>query len=231
VGEFGLPSRSQADRLKRSLQDESRPGPLWIRQSTMAERKSNRAIFLDRDGTLLVEVGYLNHPSLVVPYHFTYQALRMARESGYVLIVVTNQSGISRGYLTEADLEEIHRRMQEALGRGGAGLDAIYYCPHHHLGTIPKYRKRCACRKPGTLLGEQAVERFKIDLGQSFMIGDKNTDLQFGSSLGVAPCLVRTGFGAFEEWRIGTQGLHGIPVFDNLLDAVTAITLKRWVAQ
>ncbi|MGD8627660.1 MAG: HAD family hydrolase [bacterium] len=186
--------------------------------------KGRKALFLDRDGTLLVEAGYLNHPSLVTPYRFTVEALNLARQAGFLLILVTNQSGIARGYLSEAELGAIHQRMQSLLSEGGAELDAIYYCPHHEDGTVKEYAVDCGCRKPGTLLGRMAAERFGIDLGASFMIGDKDTDLEFGRALGVAPCLVRTGFGSFEESSRGPAGLKGARVFDDLLDAVRWIT-------
>jgi len=187
---------------------------------TRSDSRGRKALFLDRDGTLLVEVGYLNHPSQVMPYHFVIQALKLARQAGFLLILVTNQSGIARGYLSEAEMNEIHGRMQALLGEGGAGLDAIYHCPHHKEGTVEEYAVDCACRKPGTLLGHLAAERFGIDLEASFMIGDKETDLAFGRALGVTPCLVRTGFGRFEENSLGSAGLEGARVFDNLLNAV-----------
>ena len=186
-----------------------------------------KAIFLDRDGTLLVEVGYLNHPSQVMPYHFAARALRQARQAGFLLILITNQSGIARGYLSEAELEGVHERMEALLDEGGARLDAIYYCPHHKDGTVGEYAAGCGCRKPGTLLGQQAAERFGIDLEASFMIGDKETDLAFGRALGVEPCLVRTGFGSFEESSLGPAGLEGARVFDDMLDAVRWITERR----
>ncbi len=191
------------------------------------EAERNKAIFLDRDGTLLVDIGYLNHPAQVVPYHFTLDALAMAREGGFLLVLVTNQSGIARGYLSEPDLDAIHNRMQSLFREAGVEMDGIYYCPHHAEGTVPGYRKECACRKPGTLLGEQSARRFGIDLGTSFMIGDKETDLAFGRALGVTPCLVRTGFGSFEEKRLGPAGLKGARVFDNLLDTVMWIRERR----
>jgi len=194
---------------------------------TRSDSRGRKALFLDRDGTLLVEVGYLNHPSQVMPYHFVIQALKLARQAGFLLILVTNQSGIARGYLSEAEMNEIHGRMQALLGEGGAGLDAIYHCPHHKEGTVEEYAVDCACRKPGTLLGQQAAERFGIDLEASFMIGDKETDLAFGRALGVTPCLVRTGFGRFEENSLGSAGLEGARVFDNLLNAVRWIIERR----
>jgi D-glycero-D-manno-heptose 1,7-bisphosphate phosphatase len=186
----------------------------------------SKAIFFDRDGTLLVEVGYLTHPSLVIPYRFTVEALSLAKRRGFLMIAVTNQSGIARGYLTQSDLRAIHEKMQSVFRAQDVSLDAIYYCPHHPDGTVKDYRVKCSCRKPGIELGQRAVCRFGIDLERSFVIGDKETDLLFGRSLGATSCLVRTGFGTFEEERIGQNGLEGIQIFENVLGAVKWITKK-----
>ena len=179
-----------------------------------------RAIFFDRDGTLLVEMGYIVHPSVARPYRFTAQALSEARRRGFLLIAVTNQSGVARGYMRESELAAIHNGMQDLLGRSGAALDAIYYCPHHPLGRVPAYRRTCDCRKPGTALGVAAAERFDIDLPRSFMIGDKETDVQFGTNLGVTPCLVRTGYGSYEEQAVKAECGESARVFDHVLGAV-----------
>jgi D-glycero-D-manno-heptose 1,7-bisphosphate phosphatase len=184
----------------------------------------NKAIFLDRDGTILVEVGYLNHPSQVVPYAFAPEALRRARESGFLLIVVTNQSGVARGYIRESDLVAIHGRMHSLLAESDARLDAVYYCPHHPHGTVVDYSKRCDCRKPGIALGIEAARKFDIDLTKSYMIGDKHADVLFGENLGVYPCLVRTGYGSRDEDLVTSSGR--ISVFDNVLEAVDWITRK-----
>jgi D-glycero-D-manno-heptose 1,7-bisphosphate phosphatase len=179
-----------------------------------------KAIFFDRDGTLLVEMGYIVHPSVVVPYRVAARALKEAKLRGFVLIAVTNQSGVARGFLRESDLAAIHERMQGLLGRSGAALDAIYYCPHHVRARFPAYRRACDCRKPGTALGMAAAKRFDIDLAKSFVIGDKLTDLQFGTNLGVTPCLVRTGYGSYEEQVAKAEFGDSARVFDHVLGAV-----------
>lgn len=171
-----------------------------------------------------MEIGYLNHWSLVAPYESTLAALEAAKENGFLLIAVTNQSGIARGHLNESDLADIHRRMQEIFGGAGVALDGVYYCPHHPRGAVAAYRKKCDCRKPGTALGLEAAERFDIDLERSYMIGDKGTDVLFGRNLGVASCLVRTGYGSYEEASVREMGAAAVPVFDHVLDAVTWIT-------
>lgn len=180
----------------------------------------NKAIIFDRDGTLLVECGYLTHPTQVALYSASLGAVRLARQAGFMTAVATNQSGVARGWLAEDDLEAIHRRMRALLAEGGASLDGIYYCPHHPQGTVPEYRKACSCRKPGIGLGKLAAERLDLDLVRSFVIGDKLTDVAFGRALGAKPCLVRTGFGSLEEARLSDAGLGRVPVVDNVADAV-----------
>jgi D-glycero-D-manno-heptose 1,7-bisphosphate phosphatase len=183
----------------------------------------SKAIFFDRDGTLLVETGYLSHPSLVKPYHFAAEALKLSREAGFLNVVVTNQSGIARGYLHEPDLETIHERMRSLLAQEGAGVDAIYYCPHHPAGAVPEYSITCDCRKPGTGLGLRAINQFGIDPALSYAVGDKVTDFLFGRNLGARPCLVRTGYGDAESERLVQLGLEKADIFDNVLEAARYI--------
>lgn len=183
-----------------------------------------KAIFFDRDGTLLVEFGYLTHPSQVAPYARSREALRLAKQHGFLLVVVTNQSGIARGYLTEGHLEEIHRRMADVLA-DGAPLDAVYHCPHHPQGTVAAFSRRCYCRKPGAEMGITAARDLGIDLSRSFVVGDKLTDVGFGRALGASTCLVRTGFGAREEAAASPDQLAGVHLAGDVLDAV------RWAIE
>ena len=186
-----------------------------------------KAIFFDRDGTLLVETGYLAHPSLVRPYAFAGEALKLARGAGFFLVVVSNQSGIARGYLRESDLAAIHERMESLLALEGAGVDEIYYCPHHPMGTVADYCKRCECRKPAAGMGLKAVEQHGIDPAQSFVIGDKVTDYLFGRNLGARSLLVRTGYGDTESRRLIESGMDGNDIFDNVLEATEYIIGKE----
>lgn len=186
-----------------------------------------KAIFFDRDGTLLVETGYLAHISMVKPYHFAADALKLTAEAGFLNIVVTNQSGIARGYLHEEDLQGIHERMRTLLAREGASVDAVYYCPHHVRGSVPEYSVSCNCRKPGTGLGLRAIKQFGIDPALSYVIGDKVTDFLFGRNLGARPCLVRTGYGDGESARLVQLGLEKADIFDNVLEAVKYILARE----
>jgi len=181
--------------------------------------EARKAVFFDRDGTLLVEVGYLNHPSLVIPYKFTVEALKIAREGGFLLIVVTNQSGVARGYITEEELGAINGKMKDILREAGVPLDAVYYCPHHRAGKVAAYKRQCDCRKPGPGMGLEAARQFGIDLSRSYMIGDKETDVLFGRNLGVTPCLVRTGYGCYEERAMKETSPGDFHVFEDVLAA------------
>lgn len=179
-----------------------------------------KAIFFDRDGTLLVEAGYINHPSLVAPYRFSLEAVAHAKRSGFLAVVVTNQSGVARGWLSEQELGAVHKRMVDAFAAGGAAIDAVFYCPHHPQGTVPAYRVACACRKPGALLGVRAAEQFAIDLARSYVIGDKLSDIGFADAVGARSCLVRTGFGRSGEARLAPTGRRDVHVAENALEAV-----------
>jgi D-glycero-D-manno-heptose 1,7-bisphosphate phosphatase len=179
-----------------------------------------KAIFFDRDGTLLVESGYVSHPTQIAPYAWSAEALRIARRHGFLLIVVTNQSGVGRGWLSEQDLALVHARMRRLFAAQGIEFDGVYYCPHHPQATIAAYRRICTCRKPGIALGEVAVQRFAIDVGRSFAIGDKATDIRFGKALGLGACLVRTGFGYLEEEEVRTGGMGDVHVAADVLEGV-----------
>lgn len=156
------------------------------------------AIFLDRDGTLNEAVGYVNHESRFRLFPWSVEAVRLIREEGFLAVVVTNQSGIDRGFYTEAFLKSIHGTFEEMLDRAGTALDGIYYCPH-------KPGDGCGCRKPQTGMLRRASEDLDIDLARSWIVGDTITDLEAGWALGTRGALVRTGFGegtlAFESER------------------------------
>ena len=130
-----------------------------------------RVVFLDRDGTLNEEVHYLHRTSDLKLLPGVPEALRMLKEAGYCLVVVTNQAGVARGYYGEEDVKNLHVYMNRILEAQGASIDAFYYCPHHpEHGTGP-YKKECSCRKPGTGMFEMAGQRFAVDKSRSFMIG------------------------------------------------------------
>ena len=153
------------------------------------------AAFLDRDGTLIEEVNYLHRPEQVRVLPGVAATLRRLRGEGVALIVVTNQSGVARGYFTEAEFHAVHRHLEGELG---LAFDGVYACFHHPHGEVPAYAGPCACRKPTPGMLHDAAAAHGLDLGASAIFGDKVSDVATGTSLGVAGWLVRTGHGANE---------------------------------
>ena len=158
-------------------------------------RGTKPAVFLDRDGTVNIEKEYLYRAD---QFEFTpgaVEAINLLNQSGYLVVVVTNQSGVARGYYGEADVERLHSHIDQLLQSHGGRVDAWYYCPHHASGK-PPYNRECHCRKPlpGMLL--QAAADHGIDLSRSWMVGDKLVDIEAGLAAGCKPVLVMTGYGA-----------------------------------
>ena len=151
---------------------------------------SNKAIFLDCDGTLIEDPGYINSPDQVKLLEGVTEALVELRAMGYKLIVVSNQSGVARGIVTEQVLGEIHNRLRQQLAEKGAHLDEIYYCPYHPEGVVRKYRKESDWRKPNPGMLLAAADELKIDLSQSWCIGDSNRDIEAGLRAGCKTILV-----------------------------------------
>src|SRR5690349_11466455 len=131
------------------------------------------AVFMDRDGTMTVEGGYINHPGRLQLITGTADAVRMCNENGLLAVVTTNQAGVARGYFTEDLIHVVHDRLRELLGKKGARLDGVYYCPHHPREGGEGYRVDCNCRKPKPGMIEQACRELPVDLSRSYMIGDK----------------------------------------------------------
>jgi D-glycero-D-manno-heptose 1,7-bisphosphate phosphatase len=145
---------------------------------------NKNAIFLDRDGVIVEDTGYISSPEELILIPDVIPVLKKLQHS-FRLIVVTNQSGVARGYFTEEDLFAINERVIQMLADYGIGLDAIYYCPHHPKVGKDEYRIECECRKPKPGLLRQATEEFNIELEKSFLIGDQETDIQAGRALGI----------------------------------------------
>ena len=184
---------------------------------------SQSAIFIDRDGTINDDIGYVSAPDELVIYPFAAEAVRLINESNLKAIVITNQSGIARGLYTESTLDQIHDRMREELARGGARIDAIYYCPHHPRIGDDRYRKMCDCRKPGTGMLRQAARDHGIDLALSYVIGDKASDINLATCAGARGVLVMTGYGretlaAQDRWPCAPA-----IIAEDLLDGVKRI--------
>jgi D-glycero-D-manno-heptose 1,7-bisphosphate phosphatase len=149
-----------------------------------------RAVFLDRDGTIIEDPGYLDSCDKVKFLPGVSEAIARLNESGFKVIVITNQSGVARGYFTEETLKEINEHICRSLAEQGASIDMVYYCPHHIEGIIERYKKECHCRKPNPGMIEEATRNFGIDLGKSFVIGDKILDVETGRRTGCRTILL-----------------------------------------
>ena len=186
---------------------------------TLRPASPRAAVFLDRDGTLIEDIGYLRHVRDLALFPWTVDAVRALNQSGLPVVVITNQSGVGRGILTEAVVEELHRHLSAVLEAGGARIDAYYYCPHHPDATVAAYKKRCDCRKPGRGMIDRASADLGLDPARSFVVGDKWLDVGAARAAGARGLLVRTGYGATEE-EAPPADLKADMVADNLIEAV-----------
>jgi D,D-heptose 1,7-bisphosphate phosphatase len=152
---------------------------------------ANKAVFLDRDNTLIEDPGYISHPDQVKLLEGVPEALSELKRMGYKLIIVSNQSAVARGIITEKVLVQIHERLEELLALQGAALDKIYYCPDHPEGAIPRYRKENPWRKPAPGMLLAAAEEFDIDLTDSWLVGDSSRDIDAGKSAGCRTILIQ----------------------------------------
>jgi len=177
------------------------------------------AVFLDRDGTIIEERGYLDRLDLLELYPFTADAIRLLNRAGYATVVVTNQGGIGRGIIDEPFLRHVHDTIDAQLAGGRARIDRYYFCPHHPDAVVPHLRHKCTCRKPACGMIEQACRELSLDPKRSVMIGDRRLDIIAGASAGARTVLVRTGHGAHEAAM--PQG-HARPdaILNNLMEAV-----------
>jgi D-glycero-D-manno-heptose 1,7-bisphosphate phosphatase len=169
---------------------------------------AHKAVFLDRDGTLNEEVGYVNHLDRFILLPRVGEAIRLLNEHGFKAVVITNQSGVARGYFPESLIRVVHQRMEDLLSKEGAHLDGIYYCPHHPDVGVAPYRQKCHCRKPDTGLVETAVKELDVDCLKSYVVGDRGADLEFAHRIGAKGILVLTGYGKGEweyyrdQWKV-----------------------------
>jgi len=171
------------------------------------------AVFLDRDGTIADEVGYLNHLSRFRMFPFAAAAVRRLNEAGLPVVVITNQSGVGRGYFPESLVHEVHTQMTQQLAADGARVDAVYYCPHTSADN-------CSCRKPKTGMLERAAREHAIDLKRSFVVGDRHGDIELARNVEARSILVRTGYGEGElAWRAAKWTSQPDFVARDLVDA------------
>jgi len=182
------------------------------------------AVFLDRDGTLIEEVNFLLNEEQIKILPETIEALRLLREAGFLLIVVSNQSGVARGFLSEERVEELNRVVFSQMRMLGCVPDAFFSCPSHPLAVDQKYRRNLHCRKPETGMAEQAALKFEIDFTHSYAVGDKLADVGLGQNLGGKGALVLTGHGQQEYDSLSDESEYQ-PDFiaDHVLSAA------RWI--
>lgn len=181
-----------------------------------------KAVFLDRDGTLNVDVGYLHRLEDLELYPWTGDALRLLKRAGYLLVVVTNQSGIAHGLIAPEFVPACHEEMRRRLAPAGADLDALYFCNHHPRGSIAELAVDCRCRKPLPGMVDDAVRDLQVDPSQSWVVGDKWLDVNLGHAVGARSILVRTGWGVEQE-RLRPEGQRVDAICDNLIHAVSVI--------
>jgi D-glycero-D-manno-heptose 1,7-bisphosphate phosphatase len=188
---------------------------------------SRRAIFMDRDGTICEEMGYVNHLSRSRLLPRSLEAIRLANESGWLVVVATNQSGVARGLFAEELVQAVHRQLRERAEAAGVRIDALYFCPHHPREGAPPWRTDCDCRKPKPGLLERAAREHDIDLSQSWMVGDGFPDIEAGHAAGARVVQVLTGYGRglveHHQHEFRSRPEH---TAEDLLDAVRFIVAR-----
>ena len=156
------------------------------------------AVFLDRDGTVCEEMGYINHIDRLRLYPWSVAAIARLNRAAVAVVVVTNQGGAAMGYFPEILIQQVHDRLRLELAQGGAKLDAIYYCPHHPHAVHPEYRAPCDCRKPAPGMLRRAERELSLDLKSSYIVGDRYRDLETGFAVEARGVMVLSGYGKGE---------------------------------
>lgn len=187
------------------------------------KKKNNRAVFLDRDGTINEEVGYLNSLEQLRIFPAAFDAVRMINEAGMKVVVVTNQSGIARGFFDEDFVNTVHARINVIFQEKSAFIDRFYYCPHHSTEGVGKYRVSCDCRKPAPGMLIKASEELDIDLPGSYVVGDMAKDVELANNVGARGILVRTGYGK----NVKASDIKPAYIARDILDAAEWIIKDR----
>ncbi|MFC1514056.1 D-glycero-alpha-D-manno-heptose-1,7-bisphosphate 7-phosphatase [candidate division KSB1 bacterium] len=185
-------------------------------------KKLTKAIFFDRDGTIILEKGYIDNVEKIELIPGATEVLFEIMNLGFKIVIISNQSGVARGYFPESRVTEINSELENILKSEKVTVDGVYYCPHHIDGSIPEYKIECKCRKPGTGMIEAAVKDLNIRIDGSFLVGDKLSDVECGFNAGLKSILVRTGYGYEEEAKIDKNHSNKIPDFiaDTLNDVL-----------
>jgi D-glycero-D-manno-heptose 1,7-bisphosphate phosphatase len=186
-----------------------------------------RAVFLDRDGTINKDVGFPGSFELIDIYSYSFEAVKKINTAGLLAVIVTNQSGVGRGFIDIENLHDIHQKLKEVFARYDAYFDGIYFCPHYISSSLSEYNKNCQCRKPFPGMAYQAASDLDIDLEHSYMVGDKLEDVLFGLNIKAQPILVLTGFGKKTLLQLKKKGVKPAHVASTLIDAVNWILIKE----
>ncbi|MBU0686752.1 MAG: HAD family hydrolase [Candidatus Margulisbacteria bacterium] len=179
----------------------------------------NKAVFLDKDGTINEDVGYLDDPAKLTVFPYSAQAIKILNDAGFKVIIVSNQAGIARGILTEDIYQAIDKKTHKIILQDGGIIDASYYCPHHPEHGIHPYRTKCENRKPNPGMLKKGEKEFDLDLSKCYMIGDKISDIQAGHNAGVKTILVKTGYGKDHVNNPKLKELNPVFIGENLLEA------------
>jgi len=163
------------------------------------KNEKNKCVFLDRDGVLIKDVSYLKNPDDIFILPGTIDALKYFKINGFLLIIVTNQAGIAKGFFNMDDLAAVNGRLLKIYESVGIAIDDLYFCPHHENGIVEPYNIKCACRKPNTEMIMNGVRKFGIDVGKSFMVGDKDSDIILAKNSGLSSFYVRNSMYEHDE--------------------------------
>ncbi len=184
------------------------------------------AVFIDRDGTINEQMGYVNHISRFVLLPGTAEGIRLLNMHQYLAIIVSNQSGIARGYFPVELVDRVHAHMKDLLAKEGANIDGIFFCPHYPRGIVSEYSVECDCRKPGTGLVQKACESFDIDMKHSYVIGDRCSDIELAERSNLQGIMVTTGYGLGDiEYVLPHKTFKPLHIAKDLLHAV------RWIIE
>ncbi len=184
------------------------------------------AVFIDRDGTINEQMGYVNHVSRFVLLPGTAEGIRLLNRHQYLAIIVSNQSGVARGYFPMELIDRVHAHMKDLLAKEGANIDGIFFCPHYPRGNVPEYSVECDCRKPRTGLVQKACEEFDIDMKNSYVIGDRCSDIELAERSNLQGIMVTTGYGLGDiEYVLPNKPFKPLHIARDFLHAV------RWIIE
>ncbi|SRR6266508_253516 len=186
----------------------------------------NHAVFLDRDGTILDELGYVTPSSVITIYPWSADAIRLLKRAGYVVVIITNQGGIGLGLYDHDFVEQTHDKLTADFAAAGAEIDAWYYCPHHPEAVVEQYRVHCSCRKPAPGMLIDAARDLDLDLASSWVVGDQWRDVKLAHAAGCRSVLLRTGHGADQESAWPSDVAPPTATCDNLIAAVSEILAR-----